>query len=105
MKPKKFKTEIETINNLNLLGYNSSFVFENGKLRCSENGKTYSTEEVKIDGQFRFEGMTNPSDSSILFAISCSDNTKGTIISAYGLYADVSLLDFMDNLEMRKFDK
>jgi hypothetical protein len=41
-----------------------------------------------VDEFYRFEGMTNPDDSSILFAISSSDGLKGTLGDAYGVYAE-----------------
>ena len=36
----------------------------------------------------RFEGMSNPDDNSIVFAISSNDGIKGTLVDAYGMYAD-----------------
>lgn len=41
-----------------------------------------------VDEVYRFEGMTNPSDSSILFAISSSTGAKGVLVDAYGAYAE-----------------
>ncbi|MFT5765874.1 MAG: hypothetical protein ACI8VT_001159 [Saprospiraceae bacterium] len=94
-------TAVETINALNNQGYSHSFSIENGEMRCLENGKTYNSDEIKIDEQFRFEGMSNPADSSILFAVSCEDSVKGVVISAYGLYANIDLLKFMGSLKMK----
>mgnify|MGYP005867477985 FL=1 len=41
-----------------------------------------------MDEVHRFEGMTSPDDSSILFAISSTSGVKGVLVDAYGVYAD-----------------
>jgi len=41
-----------------------------------------------VDEFHRFEGMSNPDDNSIVFAISSDDGIKGTLVDAYGIYAD-----------------
>ena len=48
----------------------------------------------------RFEGMNNPDDSSILFAISASDGSKGVLVDAYGAYAANVSPEMMDRLKM-----
>ena len=35
----------------------------------------------------RFEGMSSTDDNSILYAISSKDGIKGTLVDAYGVYA------------------
>jgi hypothetical protein len=50
---------------------------------------------------FRFEGASNPSDMSILFSVECEDGNRGTIISAYGIYADTKLVEFMSKVKIK----
>ena len=47
-----------------------------------------------IDEFYRFEGMSNPSDNSIVYAISSTGGVKGVLVDGYGVYAD-SLSDAM----------
>jgi hypothetical protein len=44
--------------------------------------------------------MSNPDDSSILFAISISDGKKGTLVDAYGAYAESITQEMMDKLNI-----
>jgi hypothetical protein len=100
MDKSKHKTLVNATNDLNSRGYDNTFKFENGKLICFQNDKPYGPNDIVIEEQYRFEGMTNPSDSSIVFAVKCKDGVKGTVVSAYGPYANADLLQFMDELEI-----
>lgn len=101
MKPNKYDTLVQAINDLKYKGYDSTFNFEDGKMRCLQNEKKYTADDMSIDEQYRFEGMSNPGDSSIVFGVRCTDGIKGTIVSAYGPYADIKLIQFMNELEMK----
>lgn len=58
--------------------------------------------EFKIDKFFRFEGDSNPDDSSILFAISVpSYKIKGVLVDAYGIYADPLNAEMIQKLKYK----
>jgi hypothetical protein len=59
----------------------------------------YLPEEVHIVDFFRFEGESDPADNSILYAIETNDGTKGTLIDAFGPYADAGVTKFMKEVE------
>ena len=46
--------------------------------------KTFTNSDVIIDKVYRFEGMSNPSDTSICYAIKSNSGEKGILIDAYG---------------------
>jgi hypothetical protein len=48
----------------------------------------WEPENFVVDEYHRFEGMSNPDDNSIVFAISSSDGVKGTLVDAYGMYSE-----------------
>lgn len=52
------------------------------------NGKTYTINDLKIIRTYRFEGDSDPSDSSILYLIEASDGLIGYSIDAYGAYSN-----------------
>src|SRR5450432_2424865 len=52
------------------------------------NGKFYQPEDLTIIKTFRFEGDSNPSDSSILYIIEAKDGLIGYSIDAYGVYSN-----------------
>ncbi|MDO6434644.1 hypothetical protein Q4E93_28795 [Flavitalea sp. BT771] len=51
-------------------------------------GKTYQPEELSILRTYRFEGESNPSDSSILYIIEANDHLIGYSLDAYGVYSN-----------------
>lgn len=52
------------------------------------NGKYYEPEDLTIIKTYRFEGESNPSDSSILYLIEATDGLRGYSIDAYGVYTN-----------------
>jgi hypothetical protein len=51
-------------------------------------GKNYDPEDLKIIKTYRFEGESDPSDSSILYLIEASDGLIGYSLDSYGAYSD-----------------
>jgi hypothetical protein len=47
-------------------------------------GKFYQPEDLKIIKTFRFEGESNPDDSSVLYIIEANDGLMGYSIDTYG---------------------
>ena len=60
-------------------------------------GKTYSPEDLKIIKTYRFEGESDPSDSSILYLIEANDGLIGYSLDSYGVYSDHDEEDGYDN--------
>lgn len=54
----------------------------------SGNGKKYQPEDLKIVKTYRFEGASDPSDSSILYIIEANDGLIGYSIDSYGVYSN-----------------
>jgi hypothetical protein len=52
------------------------------------NGKYYNPEDLKIIRTYRFEGESDPSDSSIIYLIEAKDGLIGYSMDAYGVYSD-----------------
>ena len=52
------------------------------------NGRNYQPEDLTILKTYRFEGDSDPSDSSILYQIEAKDGLLGYSIDAYGLYSN-----------------
>lgn len=86
--PPYLKTMTECHQHLMKEGFKEDFSVENNVLKAPGSGKIYTPEQTKITNFFRFEGESNPDDSAILYAIETSDGTKGTLVDAYGPYAD-----------------
>ncbi len=52
------------------------------------NNKCYKPEDLKIIRTYRFEGESDPSDSSIIYLIEANDGLIGYSMDAYGVYSD-----------------
>ena len=69
-------------------GYTYDFNQAEHHLECKELSTNYKPEDFTIVHTYRFEGMSNPDDNSVLYAIEAADGTKGQLVDAYGVYAD-----------------
>lgn len=57
---------------------------------CIENDKVgrLDPDSFEITEVYRFEGMSNPDDNSVLYVIEGKDGIKGQLVDAYGVYAN-----------------
>jgi hypothetical protein len=96
-------TELEKcLNKLEAEGYTDQYKVEKGKLCDLTNNKKYKSKDVKAVNFYRFEGISNPDDMSILYAIETSDGRKGTLVDAYGFYSDDETGEFLNQIEINK---
>jgi len=93
----------ETMNELRREGYTEDFNLQQNCLECRNGAFKVFADEFKVDKFFRFEGASNPSDSSILYAISSdSKKLKGVLVNAYGIYSEPITDEMLEKLEIRK---
>ena len=94
------KNMSELINKVVKDGYTHNFmVNQDEELVCQETEESFMPEEVKIVDFFRFEGMSDPEDNSILYVIETSNGLKGTLVDAYGAYSDAAINDFFQKVQ------
>jgi hypothetical protein len=92
-------TLTERINKEVLNGYVENFKVTNMGLFAPSLNKCYKPEEVKIIDFYRFEGTSDPADNTIMYVIETTDGLKGTLVDAYGPYADAIVNKFMAEVE------
>jgi len=92
------KNELEFLSKYQKKGYALNFRVVDNKLVASESDKKYTSTEVSIVAQHRFEGMSNPSDNSILYIITTNDGKKGSIINGYGPSANLEVFEFLESI-------
>ncbi len=80
-------------------GYTVDFKVTDEGLKALQSDKTYQPAEVNVVNFFRFEGVSDPDDMSILYVIETTDGTKGTLVDAYGPYSDANVNNFMLEVE------
>ena len=96
-----FETLSEAIAALRKDGYTEDFNLKENCIDCQQGKHRLSPHQFHIDKFFRFEGMTNPDDQTILYAISAPElGLKGTLVNAYGLYADAIANEMVQKLSV-----
>jgi hypothetical protein len=91
---KNFETLTEAIADLRKRGYLHDFNLQSEWIECLPLNLQLKPADFHVDEVHRFEGMNDPDDSSILFAIRSPRGVKGILVDAYGAYAE-SLSDDM----------
>lgn len=97
---KTFETLSQAINALKGAGYTNDFNLQSEWIECTPLNIKLRPEEFHVDEVHRFEGMTNPDDSSVLYAVSSSSGTKGLLVDAYGAYAESISADMIKKLRI-----
>ncbi len=84
---RNYDTLSEAVDDLIKRGYTTDFLLQKEKecLLCKDNSLELSPEDFTIDEVYRFEGISDPADESIVFAISSPNyNVKGVVINSFG---------------------
>lgn len=72
------------------------------------NGKFYQPQDLKIIKTYRFEGESDPADSSILYLLEGNDGTIGYSLDSYGAYSnfdDMQYDDFIRKIPVEERDE
>jgi len=83
-----YDTLVEALAALREKGFVHDFNLESSQVVCKPLDLCLSPKEFEVVEFHRFEGMSNPSDSSVVYALESSDGVKGVLIDAYGAYAE-----------------
>ena len=85
---KTFETLTEAIQDLQSRGYNRDFNLRETCIECSQSGTQLSPSDFEITETYHFDGSTDVDDEVVLYAIESTTGLKGTLVNAYGTYAD-----------------
>lgn len=81
---KKHGTLSEDINRLRTEeGYTEDFNLLDETLHSQKERKEFLSQEFIVDQVFRYEGISNPADEAILYAINTSTGRKGILLDGY----------------------
>lgn len=93
-----YETLVEAIRDLKAAGYEHDFNLKENCIECKALDLQLHPEHFEVKMVYRFEGMTNPADSSVVYAIESSDGLKGLLVDAYGTYASSMNLELAKKL-------
>ena len=79
-------------------GFTEQFKAVPEGLRAVRSGHIFGPGEVTIVENYRFEGESDPDDMSIVYAIETRSGVRGTLIDAFGVYADPQVGAFLRNV-------
>ena len=87
-----------TLDNLTRRGFTAHFEVAGHGLRTADGGRTFKADELTIRELYRFEGVSDPDDMSIVYAIESRDGTRGTLVDAFGVYSDPAVSAVLENV-------
>jgi hypothetical protein len=80
---------IEAISGLRKEGYTEDFNLKQNCMECRNGEFKIFHDEFHIDKSYRFDGDTDPTDESIIYAISSQKyGLKGVLVNGYGISSD-----------------
>ena len=83
-------------------GFAEQFTVVDGRLHVMSSGAEFAAAQVVVADHYRFEGVSDPGDMAILYAIETRSGVRGTIADAFGVYADPFVGAFMKAVALRR---
>ena len=83
-------------------GFTAHFGVVGDRLRAFDSGKTFGAHELIIREFQRFEGVSDPDDMAILYAIESTDGTRGSLVDGFGAYASPAVSAFLHDVPIRR---
>ena len=93
-------TVTDTIEDLARRGYTDHFMVRGRKLMALDAGRPFLPRDVVIREYHRFEGVSDPDDMAIVYALESREGTKGVLTDAYGAYSDAAVGAMLDILRI-----
>jgi hypothetical protein len=103
-KNNQYTNMVRAIEELSGKGYTANFSVTEDGLLNDGSGNTFLPTEVELEEFHRFEGESNPSDSSILYVLKTNTGLKGTVVDSYSVYSSKDTSDFMNKVKQKQFD-
>lgn len=87
-KPGEMTTLTRVLERLHEKGFDHELkMSDHGRMQSSVSNKIYDPGDLKIIKTYRFEGESDPSDSSVLYVLEDKEGEKGYVLDAYGIYS------------------
>ena len=97
-----YDTLLDALNGLKKRGYTIDFNLAFDYIKCVDSGVCLSPSEFEITEYYRFEGISNPADSSVVYAIeSIEGSMRGALVTGYGMYSERLNEEMLHKLKIR----
>ncbi|HEU5320187.1 MAG TPA: hypothetical protein VFX28_05250 [Methylomirabilota bacterium] len=91
-------TLVDVMAELAARGFTEQFMLAGARLRAVQSGKLSTPDEVRLVEFYRFEGVSDPDDMAILYALETRSGVRGTLADAFGVYAEPGVGAFMEKV-------
>jgi hypothetical protein len=95
-------TLASVMDDLTRQGFTEQFMSVGEGVRGVQSGLTFRAGQVTIVVYHRFEGVSDPDDMSILYALETVGGIRGTLADAFGVYADPFVGAFVGDAAVRR---
>ena len=92
-------TLADVIANLAARGFTDQFRISGDRLRSIQSGKLYTPGDLRLVDFHRFEGVSDPDDMAIVYALETRGGVRGTLTDAFGVYAEPGVGAFMEQVK------
>jgi hypothetical protein len=96
-----YTTLVDGINDLRQKGYTEDFNLKQNCIECRNGEYKIFHNEFQIDSFYRFEQFSDPSDESILYAVSSEKyKLKGILVNGYGVSSEPVTNEMLEKLRL-----
>jgi hypothetical protein len=88
------------IRSLHKEGYTEDFNLCNAGVENKHRKTIHGASDLEVVRYYRFEGMTDPADNTVLYVIETSSGEKGLLVDAYGVYAGNVPKEMVEKLQI-----
>jgi hypothetical protein len=98
-----YDTMVDALKDLKSRGFTTDFNLAFDAIECRQTGVCLLPDAFEIVEHYRFEGNTDPSDESVVYAIQAKDgDMKGVLVNAYGMYSESASDDMIRKLTVHE---
>jgi hypothetical protein len=100
--PGEPRTMTQVLSELDERGFTEQFTASGDRLRAVKSRGRFAAPDVVVREYYRFEGVSDPDDMSIIYAIETADGVRGTLTDAFGVYSDPTVGLFMADVAVAR---
>ncbi|ADB41797.1 hypothetical protein [Spirosoma linguale] len=93
-----YDTLTEALEGLRKQGFTQDYNLKPDRLHCQPDNIELRPADFDVVDVYRFEGTTDPGDEMVLYAIEAKNGNKGTLVDAYGTYAEAITPEMAEKL-------
>jgi hypothetical protein len=93
------------IDDLGRRGFTGHMSVVGNRLRVAGTRESFHPTDLVVREHRRFEGVSDPDDMAILYAIEGTGGVRGTLVDAYGVYADPLISAFMATVRITEIHR